>query len=91
MQIYGPAQLHGPQAISSPHLRSAPVEQSGPANPALDEVQISDAGRLVDLAHQAPAIRQDRIDTIRAQIAAGTYETPAKLDIALSRLLDEVG
>jgi negative regulator of flagellin synthesis FlgM len=90
MQIYGPAQLHGPQAISSPHLRSGGVEQVGSSRPAQDEVQISDAGRLVDLANQVPDIRQDRVNAIRQQIAAGTYETPEKLDVALNRFLDEV-
>lgn len=90
MQIYGPAQLHGPQAISSPHARPASPVQPGTAQSTQDELQISDAGRLVDLANQAPDIRQDRVDTIRAQIAAGTYETPDKLDTALSRFLNEV-
>jgi negative regulator of flagellin synthesis FlgM len=54
-----------------------------------DEVQISDAGRLVDMANQAPDIRQDKVNSIRAQIAAGTYETPDKLDTALNRFLDQ--
>lgn len=90
MQIYGPSQLHGPQAISSPHLRGAPVGQTGAVAGPQDELQISNAGRLVDLANQAPGIRQDRVDSIRAQLAAGTYETPDKLDTALSRFLDEV-
>lgn len=90
MQIYGPSQLHGPQAISSPHVRPSSPAQPGSAQSAQDELQISDAGRLVDLANQVPAIRQDRVDSIRAQIAAGTYETPDKLDAALSRFLDEV-
>lgn len=90
MQIYGPSQLHGPQAISSPHVRPASPSQSGGAQPAQDELQISDAGRMVDLANQVPGIRQDRVDAIRAQIAAGTYETPDKLDVALNRFLDEV-
>ena len=90
MQIYGPAQLHGPQAISSPHLRSGGAEQVGPTPSTQDEVQISTAGRLVDLANQAPDIRQDRVSSIRAQIAAGTYESPDKLDVALNRFLDEV-
>jgi hypothetical protein len=30
------------------------------------------------------------VASIRAQIANGTYETPEKLDMALSRLLDEI-
>jgi hypothetical protein len=33
----------------------------------------------------------DRVNEIRAQIAAGTYETDEKLDIAVGRLLDEIG
>jgi negative regulator of flagellin synthesis FlgM len=36
-----------------------------------------------------PDIREDRVAQIRAEIARGTYETPEKLDVALSRLLDE--
>jgi negative regulator of flagellin synthesis FlgM len=56
-----------------------------------DELQISDAARLIEQVKQAPDIRQDRVDAIRQQIAAGTYETPEKLEIALDRLLDEIG
>ncbi|MDZ7617961.1 MAG: flagellar biosynthesis anti-sigma factor FlgM [Patescibacteria group bacterium] len=63
-----------------------------------DELSISEAGskaaeaaRLVDQVKQAPDVRQDRVDQIRAQIAAGTYETQQKLDVALERLLDELG
>lgn len=91
MQIYGPAQLHGPQAISSPHVRTGGAEPVGSTASPQDELQISDAGRLVDLANQVPDIRQDRVNSIRAQLAAGTYETPDKLDVALNRFLDEVG
>jgi negative regulator of flagellin synthesis FlgM len=92
MHIYGPAHLHGPQPISAPHTSrvSQPVSRPESA-PIQDEVQISDAARLVEQVQQVPDIRQDRVDAIRAQIAAGTYETPAKLDIAVSRLLDEIG
>jgi negative regulator of flagellin synthesis FlgM len=92
MQIYGPSHLHGPQSIGAPHTSriSSPTTRTESA-PIRDEVQISDAARLVEQAQQAPDIRQDRVNTIRAQIAAGTYETPDKLDMALSRLLDEIG
>ena len=38
-----------------------------------------------------PDIRQDRVSGSRTQIAQGTYETPQKLDVAVSRLLDEIG
>jgi negative regulator of flagellin synthesis FlgM len=41
--------------------------------------------------HDLPDVRQDRVNEIRAQIKAGTYDTDEKLDLALSRLLDEIG
>lgn len=90
MQIYGPAQLHGAQAISSPHIRNQPVSSTGPSAAAQDEVRISDAGRLLDLANQLPEIRQDRVDAIRAQIASGSYETADKLNVAVDRMLNEL-
>jgi len=46
---------------------------------------------LTEQTHEIPDIRQDRVDSIRAQIAKGTYETDAKLDVAIERLLDEIG
>jgi negative regulator of flagellin synthesis FlgM len=91
MQIYGPAQLHGPQSISAPHARTG-AGASQAASPSLgqDEVQISAAGRLVDMANQLPDVRQDRVNSIRAQIAGGTYETDAKLGTAVDRVLNEL-
>jgi anti-sigma28 factor (negative regulator of flagellin synthesis) len=35
-------------------------------------------------------VRADRIAEIKADIAAGIYETDDKLEIALGRLLDEM-
>lgn len=92
MQVYGPAHLHGPQPVSAPHTsRVSQPAASRESFPIRDEVQISDAARMIEQAHQAPDIRQDRVQAIRAQIASGTYETPAKMDVAVSRLLDEIG
>ena len=93
MQIYGPAHVHGPQAIGAPHTtRTAAGSTSHVESPKIqDEVNISDAARLVEQVKQAPDIRQDRVQAIRAQIASGTYETTGKLDVAVSRLLDEIG
>jgi negative regulator of flagellin synthesis FlgM len=61
------------------------------ASPIQDELQLSDAGPLVDKVRDLPEIRQDRVDQIRAQIADGTYESEEKLEIAVGRLLDEIG
>jgi negative regulator of flagellin synthesis FlgM len=45
----------------------------------------------VEQARDIPDIRQDRVNEIRQQIASGTYETEAKLNAAVERLLDEIG
>jgi negative regulator of flagellin synthesis FlgM len=95
MQVYGPAHLHGPQAISAPHSAratqpTAPTESSQ-SSPIRDEVQISDAAQMIEKTQSMPDVRQDRVSAIRAQIAQGTYETSDKLNVAVSRLLDEIG
>ncbi len=94
MQVYGPTHLHGAQPINPPHAHAAsptPPVSDASSSPISDEVQISDAARMIEQAQQLPDVRQDRVAAIRAQIAQGTYETPDKLDVAVSRLLDEIG
>ncbi len=93
MQVYGPTHLHGAQPINPPHAHAASPTPASDASssPISDEVQISDAARMIEQAQQLPDVRQDRVAAIRAQIAQGTYETPDKLDVAVSRLLDEIG
>jgi anti-sigma28 factor (negative regulator of flagellin synthesis) len=92
MHVYGPTHLDGAQRIGPPHTSRAPKPaQPDYSAPIQDELDISDAGRLADQVRALPEIRQDRVDEIRAQITAGTYETDDKLEIALGRLLDEIG
>ncbi|NLX94783.1 MAG: flagellar biosynthesis anti-sigma factor FlgM [Rhodopirellula sp.] len=92
MHVYGPSHLHGAQAISSPHSsRLSGPSTTRSAGSIQDELDISDAGRLVDQVREMPEMRMDRIRQIRAEIAAGTYETDTKLETALGRMLDEIG
>ncbi len=78
MQINGPAHLHGAQAINPPHhnpraTRASEAQVSSLAQ--VDQLDISHEADLVSRVHDMPAIRQDRVAEIRAQIASGTYET----------------
>jgi negative regulator of flagellin synthesis FlgM len=92
MHIYGPSQLHGPQSIGAPHgARPAQPMARPEAAQIADEVNISEAARLVEQVQQAPDIRADRVEAVRQQIADGTYETSDKLNAAVERLLDEIG
>jgi negative regulator of flagellin synthesis FlgM len=93
MQIHGATHVHGAQSISGTHAArpTAGTQEAGLSAPINDEVSISSAGQLLDKLAQMPEIRQDRVDQIRAAIAEGAYETDAKLNMALDRLLDEIG
>jgi len=97
MQIYGPAHLHGAQAISAPHIH--PQQSNNRANASAaprgidtqDTLEISSEGLFAEQVKDLPEMRTDRINQIRQQIANGTYETDDKIDLALSRMLDEIG
>jgi negative regulator of flagellin synthesis FlgM len=93
MQIFGPTQVNGPQSIQGPHnARQASAPTQAPASADVsDELQLSDTGQIASQMNDIPAIRQDRVDAIRTQIAQGTYETPDKLDAAIENLLNEIG
>ena len=91
MQIHGPGHVHGPHSISGPHRSFAPREAANSGGvQQLDQLDISPEADLVSRTQELPSIRQERVSEIRAQIEAGTYETPEKLEIALGRLLDEI-
>lgn len=57
----------------------------------VDQLDISQEAVLASRISGIPEMRMDRVAEIRAQIASGEYETDAKLDVALDRLLDEIG
>jgi negative regulator of flagellin synthesis FlgM len=90
MEIYGAGGTQGPQPIY-PRLAAFSVDagQTVHAGAPRDHVEISPLGQMLDGISQLPEIRHERVEEIRRQIAAGSYETPEKLELALDRLLDE--
>ncbi|MCL6505173.1 MAG: flagellar biosynthesis anti-sigma factor FlgM [Pirellulales bacterium] len=92
MQIYGPTHIHGPQPLGAPHVYRG--ERAGVQPRAPDELSLSatalESERLIEAARLLPAIRQDRVDRLRAAIASGTYETEERLSKALDALLEEL-
>lgn len=92
MYIQGTSNIHSAQSLRAPHRASAPAPTGGTNySSGVDELDISSEASFVSQARDLPEIRYDRVADIKAKIQAGTYETPEKLDIALSRLLDEIG
>ena len=96
MQIYGPSQVSSPQPIPGPHHKPAanpPAADLKPATPAAqtDRVDISEAAQRAAQLQEIPDSRTDKVAAAKAAIAEGTYDTDAKLNVALDRLLDEIG
>ncbi len=100
MQIHGPAHLQTTTSVDSAQsvqstdaaidAKQTDAVASSPAAGA-DEISISQEAEMLSRVADIPDIRQDRVDQIRAEIANGVYETEERLDVAVSRLLDEIG
>ncbi len=92
MQVQGPLSIHGPQAITAPHTQrvNSPASSSSSSVSFRDDVQISDTAQFISRIHDLPEIRSDRVQQIRDSLAAGTYMSDDKLDLALDRLLAEI-
>ena len=91
MYIYGTSQVHAAQPLSPPH-RMTPAQAPSETYAAggVDQLDISPEADFVAQTRDLPEIREDRVADIRARLSAGTYETADKLDMAVSRLLDEI-
>jgi negative regulator of flagellin synthesis FlgM len=89
----GISRIDGPHGINAPHapFRGQAADGAAATRGAGDSVTISSAAEAALAATDTSGIRQDVVNRIKSEIAAGTYETQAKLDAALSNLLDEIG
>jgi negative regulator of flagellin synthesis FlgM len=53
-------------------------------------VEVSALAQSLSRLNTDPPVRQDLIDRVRAEIEAGVYDTPERLDRAVDRLLAEI-
>ena len=97
MQIYGPTHVHSAQPINQPHARmnkTQSTSESSQSGPIRDELQLSAEAQKIGEAtslDNSGEIRMDKVNSIRQQIADGTYETEEKLEAALDRFIDMLG
>lgn len=72
-----------------------PTERATPAVPGSEvppnEAEVSEAARSIEQLGDDPDLRAERLARIQAEVAAGTYETAEKLEMAVERLLREIG
>ncbi len=73
-----------------PVEQTAQVAQSTETTAIVDTVEISTAARLAAMAQELPDVRADLVSRVKAELAAGVYETPDKIEVAIERLLDDL-
>ncbi len=94
MQIFGATGVNNGsvqkiQQAGSVNQANGPQSLSSPAIDTVDQLDISSEAKMLSQLKVAGEIRADRVADIRAQIETGVYETQEKLDVAVSRMLDE--
>lgn len=92
MQINGPGPLNNVSSVK-PTGRTNANQPSQPSSSidTNDELTLSSEAQALSAASPDTEVRMDKVSQIRQQIADGSYETPEKLDLALERLLDQLG
>jgi negative regulator of flagellin synthesis FlgM len=87
--VNGIVPTQGPQPIqtnSSGRASSSPAAKT----PASDTVEISSQARIAAKLAALPDVRSDLVARVKSEIAAGTYDTPEKMNVALDRMLNEL-
>lgn len=97
MNIYG---IHGAQGVSAPRQVDLPkrgdVAETRSNVAARDEMEISanragEARGVEGANFEEAEIRFDLVNRVRAEIAAGTYYSDEKFEIALARMFQDIG
>jgi len=79
------------RVVSQPIQKQLPIQPAKQQKAIADKVQLSHVNHVQATLKTAGDFRADKVDAIRAQLKAGTYETEAKLDAAIDRLIDDLG
>ncbi len=83
---YGRIPALGPQnSLGNTQNSSRQVQ----ANPEKDQVEISSIAHYLSKISSLPDIRAEKVNEIRQQLDAGTYDVDGKLSEAIDNLLDE--
>jgi negative regulator of flagellin synthesis FlgM len=84
----GPGRLARVDAPGAPRLAPRGAHPDHPER-APDEVQVSPQAHFLNRLRENP-IREELVADVREQIAQGTYETPEKIEGAISELSQDL-
>ena len=87
----GPIQpTSGMAPITGARLEGVKAGGAVPNSLGVDRVEISPIARMMSEISALPDIRAEKVAQVRAEIQAGTYITPEKMDIAIERMLEDI-
>lgn len=76
----------GIEPVSAVNADIRPAESAG----VTDTVEISTVAKMAAKIADLPEVRSELVERVKAELAAGIYETPEKMDIAIERLVDDL-
>ena len=100
MDISGIHHINGVHGINAPHFAengTKEIQEASQCKPIQDEIEISTTAERLSATTETSApsesgeIRYDLVNRIREEIAAGTYDTPERMDVAMERFLSRIG
>jgi len=68
--------------------RDVHVKEDETVRRGTDRVEVSQVSVYLSKLNNLP-VRQELVDSVRDQIARGTYDTPEKLDLAIGEMLGD--
>ena len=87
--IHGVQPPMGARAVDATRAVAADSAKVQPAGIS-DVVEISSAAKLAAKIQEIPDVRTELVERVRNEIAAGTYETPEGLEVAVDKLMEEL-
>lgn len=90
MEIQGPGGISGPNRMEPHRATVQRSDQAGELANVNDSVQISEQARMLEMLSQVPAVRMEKIHELKGLIQAGEYETPERLAVAVTKLMEEL-
>ena len=84
------ASVHSVARVSFDSAPRAAASTGAARTEMRDRVELSDHARMLDRLRSMPAYRADKVAEARAAIESGTYESPARLQAAIEKLIGDL-
>jgi negative regulator of flagellin synthesis FlgM len=85
----GPTPAPAANPAARPASNSVSASASAPTRGS-DQADFSPISKYLSMLQAMPAVRQGLVDSVKSQIANGTYETPQKIDAAIENMAEDL-